>query len=52
MKTLTLMRHAKSDWNHPGLADHERPLNKRGQAAAPEMAKRLAARGDAAEMPD
>ncbi len=31
---LLLMRHAKSSWNHEGLTDHERPLNKRGQRAA------------------
>lgn len=47
MKTLTLMRHAKSDWSHRGLADHERPLNRRGLEAAPEMAARLAARWEA-----
>jgi phosphohistidine phosphatase len=52
MKTLTLMRHAKSDWNHPGLADRERSLNKRGLAAAPEMAARLQARWSLAEQPD
>jgi phosphohistidine phosphatase len=34
MKRLILMRHAKSDWDHPGLEDHERPLNARGQKAA------------------
>ena len=43
MKTLTLVRHAKSSWNHPGLADFERPLNKRGQRDAPRMGSRLAA---------
>lgn len=31
MKTLTLIRHAKSSWKHPGLEDRERPLNKRGK---------------------
>ena len=44
MKTLTLVRHAKSSWNHPGLADFERPLNKRGERDAPTMGSRLAAR--------
>ncbi len=44
MKTLTLVRHAKSSWNHPGLADFERPLNKRGERDAPRMGNRLAAR--------
>lgn len=37
MKRLILMRHAKSDWNHPRLSDHDRPLNKRGRTAAPAM---------------
>lgn len=30
MKTLHLLRHAKSSWDHPGLEDFERPLNQRG----------------------
>lgn len=42
---LTLLRHAKSSWNDPGLADHDRPLSKRGQRDAPMMGERLAARG-------
>lgn len=37
MKTLLLMRHAKSSWKHPGLTDRERPLNKRGRRDAPTM---------------
>ncbi len=37
MKTLLLMRHAKSDWDHPDLDDHDRPLNKRGLRTAPIM---------------
>lgn len=41
MKTLILVRHAKSDWSHEGLSDLERPLNDRGKRDAPEMAKRL-----------
>lgn len=45
MKILTLVRHAKSSWKDPDLADHERPLNKRGERDAPEMGRRLAARG-------
>lgn len=43
MKTLTLVRHAKSSWKHPGLADFERPLNKRGRHDAPRMGLRLSA---------
>ena len=41
MKRLTLLRHAKSSWGQPGLADHDRPLNQRGQHDAPLMARRL-----------
>ena len=35
MKTLLLLRHAKSSWKQPELADHDRPLNKRGKRTAP-----------------
>lgn len=45
MKTLVLVRHAKSSWGDPGLPDHERPLNDRGRRDAPEMAGRLRKRG-------
>lgn len=45
MIELALVRHAKSDWGQPGLADHDRPLNERGQRDAPVMAARLAATG-------
>lgn len=41
MRTLTLMRHAKSSWDEPDLSDHERPLNKRGKNAIVVMADRL-----------
>ena len=41
MKTLFLIRHAKSSWDDSTLDDHERPLNQRGKANAPIMAKRL-----------
>lgn len=37
MKTVYLLRHAKSDWADARLKDHERPLNDRGQKAAPQM---------------
>ncbi len=40
---LILVRHAKSDWGDPALADHDRPLNKRGQNAAAALGKWLAA---------
>ena len=41
MKTLLLIRHAKSDWNTPSLGDFDRPLNDRGKRDAPMMAHRL-----------
>ncbi len=41
MKTLTLVRHAKSSWNDPGLADRDRPLNGRGEHDAPMMGARI-----------
>ena len=34
MKTLLLMRHAKSSWKEENLSDHERPLKKRGRKDA------------------
>lgn len=40
MKPLFLARHAKSSWNHPGLSDHDRPLNTRGESDVP-LAKAL-----------
>jgi len=45
MKTLTLVRHAKSSWKDSSLADRDRPLNKRGERDAPVMARRIAAAG-------
>src|SRR5690349_23982939 len=41
MKTLLLVRHAKSSWDAAGLDDFDRPLNERGKKDAPEMAKRI-----------
>ena len=41
MKTLHLLRHAKSSWEQVGLDDHERPLSERGRAAASAMAKHM-----------
>lgn len=38
MKYLTVIRHAKSSWDQPGLADHDRALNERGKKAAPAVA--------------
>ena len=37
MKTLILMRHAKSAWNEPDQKDIDRPLAPRGQKTAPQM---------------
>lgn len=45
MRTLFLIRHAKSSWDHPGLRDFNRPLNERGSHDAPSMAKMLVKRG-------
>ena len=45
MKTLYMVRHAKSSWKYPALSDEERPLNKRGQHNAPEMGQRLKKKG-------
>jgi len=45
MKTLTLLRHAKSGWDDPSLADFERPLNARGREAARAMGRELRAQG-------
>lgn len=44
MKDLFIIRHAKSSWSQPGLADHERPLNERGRTAAADMGQRLVRR--------
>ncbi len=41
MKTLMLLRHAKSSWDDVSLRDFERPLAPRGRKAAPRMAKAL-----------
>ena len=45
MKTLTLVRHAKSSWKDTSLADRDRPLNKRGKKDAPDMGQRIVAAG-------
>jgi phosphohistidine phosphatase len=49
MKRLLLMRHAKSDWGAAFRSDRERPLNRRGTAAAMTMGRLLARVG---EIPD
>lgn len=45
MKTLLILRHAKSSWDDPALADHDRPLNKRGKRDAPRMGQLLRDQG-------
>jgi phosphohistidine phosphatase len=45
MRRLLLLRHAKSSWSEPGASDHERPLNRRGQEAAPRIGAYLARHG-------
>ena len=45
MKTLFLVRHAKSSRDDPTLADKERPLNDRGLRDAPKMGEQLAKQG-------
>jgi phosphohistidine phosphatase len=44
MKTLFLIRHAKSSWDELALVDQQRPLSDRGRRDAPKMGKRLAKR--------
>ncbi len=41
MKTLILVRHAKSSWKDMTLRDKDRPLNKRGKRDAPFMGQKL-----------
>lgn len=45
MKTLTLLRHAKSSWANSDQADFDRPLNDRGLRDAPLMSQRLVDQG-------
>lgn len=45
MKTLILMRHAKSDWSKPGQRDKDRALNERGRLAASQMGTWLQDKG-------
>ena len=45
MKTLLLLRHAKSSWDDSSLKDFDRPLSARGKRDAPRMGKALKKRG-------
>ena len=44
MKTILIMRHAKSDWHSASRSDHDRPLNKRGRSASAIMGRFLSER--------
>jgi phosphohistidine phosphatase len=43
VKTILLLRHAKSAWDDGHLADHDRPLNRRGEGAAKAVAEHFVA---------
>jgi len=45
MKTLTLLRHAKSTWDDPVARDFDRPLNRRGRKAARTVGREMKAQG-------
>jgi phosphohistidine phosphatase len=49
MKSLLLLRHAKSNWDNPSLRDFDRPLAARGERDAPRVGKALRKRG---QLPD
>jgi phosphohistidine phosphatase len=50
MRVLYLLRHAKSSWDDPTLADHERPLAPRGLKASQLIAAHVQAAGIAPEL--
>ncbi len=45
MKTIYILRHAKSSWADGSLRDHDRPLNARGRAAAPRVGAHMQGAG-------
>ncbi|MCU0872212.1 MAG: histidine phosphatase family protein [Pirellulaceae bacterium] len=45
MKTLLILRHAKSSWGEPNIADHDRPLTERGKKDAKRIGQLLLERG-------
>ncbi|MCJ7765816.1 MAG: histidine phosphatase family protein, partial [Thiovulaceae bacterium] len=50
MKTLLILRHAKSSWKEEHLSDHDRPLNKRGRHDAPKMGQLIRKKGLAPQL--
>jgi phosphohistidine phosphatase len=50
VKRLVLVRHAKSSWADPAIADHDRPLNKRGRRAATVVGRHLREAGLAPDL--
>ena len=50
MKTLYLLRHAKSSWSDSSLSDRDRPLNGRGRENAPRMGQRFRDRGETVDL--
>lgn len=50
MKTLFVLRHAKSSWDDSDLADFDRPLNDRGKLSAPFMGELMTSNGFAPEI--
>jgi phosphohistidine phosphatase len=50
VKKLYLLRHAKSSWDDQSLDDFERPLNKRGEKAAPVIGQEMKERGLAPDL--
>jgi phosphohistidine phosphatase len=49
-RRVYVLRHAKSSWDDPALADHDRPLNERGRRAAKAMRRHLAGAGIAPDV--
>lgn len=50
MKTLYLLRHAKSDWSDFSVRDHDRPLNDRGRLASKGIGAYLGRNGIAPDL--
>ena len=50
VRTLDLLRHAKSSWDDPGLPDHDRPLAPRGRRATQLLAEHLRREGIGPEL--